>query len=223
MLTTGAIFSDHMVLQREKTIPVWGYADPREWRSEWRDDKMPVLFVQLPMYIAKAQAVQGIDDRHWAMIRDQQMKVYKTVANTGLAVLTDCGEFDNIHPLDKETVGFRLALQARSKVYGEEICADAPSIRRVDFKEGKAYAHFEHTGGFLRIQGDALSGFEIAGGDGVFYPAQGNVEMNTVTLWSEQVTAPAFLRYAWKNYCKANLHGASGLPAAPFRTDQFSI
>ena len=67
MLTTGAIFSDHMVLQREKTIPVWGYADPREWRSEWKDDKMPFLFVQLPMYIAKAQAVQGIDDRHWAM------------------------------------------------------------------------------------------------------------------------------------------------------------
>ena len=223
MLTTGAIFSDHMVLQREKTIPVWGYADPREWRSEWKDDKMPFLFVQLPMYIAKAQAVQGIDDRHWAMIRDQQMKVYKTVANTGLAVLTDCGEFDNIHPLDKETVGFRLALQARSKVYGEEICADAPSIRRVDFKEGKAYAHFEHTGGFLRVRGNALSGFEIAGRDGVFYPAQGNVEMNTVTLWLEQVTAPAFLRYAWKNYCKANLHGASGLPAAPFRTDQFSI
>ena len=89
MLTTGAIFSDHMVLQRGKTIPVWGYADPREWRSEWKDDKMPFLFVQLPMYIAKAQAVQGIDDRHWAMIRDQQMKVYKTVANTGLAVLTD--------------------------------------------------------------------------------------------------------------------------------------
>ena len=133
------------------------------------------------------------------MIRDQQMKVSKTVANTG------------------------LALQARSKVYGEEICADAPSIWQVDLKEGKAYAHFEHTGGFLRVRGNALSGFEIAGRDGVFYPAQGNVEMNTAVLWSEQVTAPVFLRYAWKNYCKANLYGASGLPAAPFRTDQFSI
>ncbi len=194
-----------------------------EWRSEWGDDQLPFLFVQLPMYIAKADAVQGIDSRHWAMLRDQQMKISRTVANTGLAVLTDCGEFDNIHPLDKETVGFRLALQARSKVYGEEICADAPVKARVDFNDEKAYARFEHTGGFLKVQGDELSGFEIAGKDGVFYPARGYADADTAVLWSEQVSAPAFLRYAWRNYCKVNLFGASGLPAAPFRTDRFSV
>jgi len=156
-------------------------------------------------------------------MRDQQMKISRTVANTGLAVLTDCGEFDNIHPLDKETVGIRLALLARSKVYGEDICADAPVVERIDYREGKAYAHFARTGGFLQVHGDLLSGFEIAGKDGVFYPAYGQTEENMVILWSEQVKVPAYLRYAWKNYCRPNLYGASGLPAAAFRTDSFAV
>ena len=194
-----------------------------EWRREWGDDRLPFLFVQLPMYIAKADAVQGKDDRHWAMLRDQQMKISRTVANTGLAVLTDCGEFDNIHPLDKETVGFRLALLSRNKVYGETVCAEAPYMERVEYKDGKAYAHFASSGGSLKMRGEKLSGFEIAGKDGVFYPASGSIDMNTVTLMAEQVKTPAFLRYAWKNYCAANLYGATGLPAAPFRTDQFAI
>lgn len=193
-----------------------------EWRQQWGDDLLPFLFVQLPMYIAKAQAAAGIDDRHWARLRDQQMKISRTVAGTGLAVLTDCGEFDNIHPLDKETVGLRLALQARSRVYGEDICADAPVVSRVDFREGKALAHFARTGGFLKVRGDAPEGFEIAGEDGIFYPADGRIEADTVILRSEQVSEPAYLRYAWKNYCRPNLYGASGLPAAPFRTDTFA-
>ena len=193
-----------------------------EWRQQWGDDRMPFLFVQLPMYIAKAEAAAGIDNRHWAMMRDQQMKVSRTVAGTGLAVLTDCGEFDNIHPLDKETVGFRLALQARSKVYGEDICADAPALQRTEFRDGKAYAHFEHTGGCLKVHGDKLSEFEIAGADRVFYPADGLIEVDTVVLWSEQVAEPAYLRYAWKNYCRPNLYGASGLPAAAFQASALS-
>ena len=192
-----------------------------EWRQQWGDDRLPFLFVQLPMYIAKAEAAAGIDNRHWAMMRDQQMKVSRTVAGTGLAVLTDCGEFDNIHPLDKETVGLRLALQARSRVYGEEICADAPCVKRVDFRDGKAYAHFEHTGGGLLVRGDAPEGFEIAGADGVFHPACGQAETDTVILWSPQVPAPAYVRYAWRNFSRSNLYGASGLPAAAFRTDTF--
>ena len=157
------------------------------------------------------------------MMRDQQMKISRTVAGTGLAVLTDCGEFDNIHPLDKETVGFRLALQARNKVYGEDIWADAPVAERADCRDGKAYVYFAGTGGFLQVHGDELSGFEIAGTDGVFYPAQGKVEVNTVLLWSDQVMEPVYVRYAWKNFCRPNLYGASGLPAAAFRTDRFAV
>ena len=154
------------------------------------------------------------------MLREKQMTVCRTVAHTGLAVLTDCGEFDNIHPLDKQTVGYRLALQARKKVYGEDICADAPVFYRVVFEDGKAAAYFRHTDGSLYVKGKKLLGFEIAGRDGIFYPAEGTVLTEKVSLWSEKVMRPAYLRYAWNNYCEANLYGASGLPAAPFRTDQ---
>lgn len=194
-----------------------------EWREVWGDMSLPFLFVQLPMYISKADWNQGIDNRHWAMMRDQQMKASLMIANTGLAVLSDCGEFDNIHPLDKETVGTRLALLARKKVYGEVLCAEAPSYDKVVFREGKAVVHFCHTGGRLWDGAEALSGFELAGKDGIFRPAVGCIETDTVILVSEQVPEPAYVRYAWHNYCHANLYGASGLPAAPFRTDHFFI
>ena len=194
-----------------------------EWREVWGDMSLPFLFVQLPMYTSKVDWNQGIDNRHWAMMRDQQMKASLMIANTGLAVLTDCGEFDNIHPLDKETVGTRLALLARKKVYGEVLCAEAPSYDKVVFREGKAVVHFCNTGGRLWDGAEALSGFELAGKDGIFRPAVGCIETDTVILVSEQVPEPAYVRYAWHNYCHANLYGASGLPAAPFRTDHFFI
>ena len=151
------------------------------------------------------------------------MKTARMTANTGLAVLTDCGEFDNIHPADKETVGTRLALLARKKVYGEDLCADAPSFVRAEFGKEKAVVHFCHTGGGLRSGDVSLYGFELAGKDGVFYPAEGHIEADTVILVSGPVSMPAYVRYAWHNYCRANLYGASGLPAAPFRTDHFPI
>lgn len=194
-----------------------------EWRSLWGDDGLPFLFVQLPMYIAKAEAVQGIDSRHWAAMRDQQMKVCRNMRNTGLAVLTDCGEFDNIHPLDKKTVGDRLALQARKKIYGEDVVADAPVADTVEFGGGVVAIRFHHTAGALSVKGEALQGFEVAGRDGVFYPAEGTAKGSTVHLQAAEVPEPAYVRYAWRNYCAAGLYGASGLPAAPFRTDHFPI
>lgn len=194
-----------------------------EWREAWGDSGLPFLFVQLPMYTSKAEWVDGIDSRHWAMMRDQQMKTARYVKHTGLAVLTDCGEFDNIHPLDKETVGTRLALQARRKVYGEDVCADAPVAGAVEFRNGEAEVHFRHTGGFLKSAGEKLCGFELAGADGRFYPAEGRTETDTVLLSAAEVPDPRYVRYAWHNYCRANLFGASGLPAAPFRTDCFPI
>lgn len=194
-----------------------------EWREAWGDMDLPFLFVQLPMYTGKAEWVNGLDDRHWAVLRDQQMKTACLVRNTGLAVLADCGEFDNIHPLDKETVGTRLALQARSKVYGEKICADAPVMERVEICGGKAIVRFRNTGGGLKAAEEPISCFELAGTDEQFYPAKASVEADTVFLFTAEVPEPAYVRYAWHNYCRPNLLGGSGLPAAPFRTDRFFI
>ncbi|MCD8354017.1 MAG: sialate O-acetylesterase [Clostridiales bacterium] len=195
-----------------------------QWRTDWRDDELPFLFVQLPMYCSREEYQNHQDSKHWAMMRDQQMKVSRTVANTGLAVLTDCGEFDNIHPLDKQTVGHRLALQARKKVYGEDVVADAPVMAQTrPTEDGGMEVRFRHTGGGLSVRGDCLEGFQLAGADGFFYPARGSVQADRVLLHSAQVSAPVYVRYAWTNFGPATLYGASGLPAAPFRTDEFPI
>lgn len=191
-----------------------------QWRSDWRDDTLPFLFVQLPMYVSKACYREHSDDKHWPYLRDEQRKVSRTVANTGLAVLTDCGEFDNIHPLDKQTVGNRLALQARQKVYGEQLLADAPEMESVQKRgDGRLEIRFSRTGGSLTVKGDALEGFEVAGADGVYHPARGTVQLDSVTVWSDAVAQPETVRYAWFNYGNANLYSAAGLAAAPFRTD----
>ena len=194
-----------------------------QWRTDWAEDSLPFLFVQLPMYVSKEAYQAHADDLHWPYVRDEQMKISRTVANTGLAVLTDCGEFDNIHPLDKETVGFRLALQARQKVYGEPILADGPQKRTVRREGSEVVVTFDHTAGRLVIQGDTLEGFQLAGRDGVYYPARGSVRLDTVRLRCDQVPEPESVRYAWFNYGPANLYNAAGLAAAPFRTDRQQV
>lgn len=194
-----------------------------QWRTDWQDDRLPFLFVQLPMYCSREEYEAHQDSKQLALLRDQQMKVCRTVAKTGLAVLTDCGEFDNIHPLDKQTVGFRLALQARKKVYGDEVAADAPVFARAESNGKKMQVWFRHTEGCLNVRGDMLEGFELADDNGVFYPARGNVTADYVTLECDAVPIPRYVRYAWTNFGLANLYGASGLPAAPFRTDTFPV
>ena len=89
--------------------------------------------------------------------------------------------------------------------------------------EGKVRVRFSHTGGSLRAKSAELRGFELAGEDGAFYPAKASIQKDWVNLSSEQVQEPVYVRYAWHNYCQADLYGESGRPAAPFRTDHFSI
>lgn len=194
-----------------------------QWRTDWNELELPFLFVQLPMYTAQEDYKNHLDNRHWAYLRDEQMKVSKCVANTGLAVLTDCGEFDNIHPLDKQTVGNRLALLARAKVYGEAIPAMAPAMKTVIKTGSTMEVLFQHTAGALSVHGDSLDGFELAGKDGIYYPARAEVQLDTVAVSADEVSQPETVRYAWFNYGTANLYSAAGLAAAPFRTDQQKI
>lgn len=193
------------------------------WRTEWGEDTLPFLFVQLPMYIGAADYQAHRDDCHWAYVRDQQKKVARTVANTALAVLADCGELDNVHPGDKETVGTRLALLARKLVYGEQVVAEGPSLENVEREDGALRLNFGNTAGGLRVRGDLVEGFEVAGDDGVYHPARGSVSLDAVRVWSEEVPAPETVRYAWKNYVYGSLCNLAGLPAVPVRTDRFPV
>ncbi len=193
------------------------------WRTDWGDDRLPFLFVQLPMYISAEDYQAHRDDCHWACLRDQQKKVSLTVANTGMAVLADCGELDNVHPMDKETVGSRLALLARKLVYGEQVVAEGPCLQSVERLDGALRLTFGNTAGGLTVHGDMAEGFEVAGPDGVYYPARAEVSLDAVRVWSERVPRPDTVRYAWKNYTYGNLYNLAGLPAVPVRTDRFAI
>jgi sialate O-acetylesterase len=188
-----------------------------QWRTDWGDDTLPFLFVQLPMYASKQEIDEGTLNDHWPILREQQYKVSRTVANTGMAVIIDCGEFDNIHPLDKQTVGFRLALLALKKVYGRPITAESPVFTRAAREGTSLRVYFDNAEYGLETRG-ALSGFEAAGPDGVYYPAEAAIEDNTVVLSAPAVAEPDRLRYCWVKYGQTPLYAKNGLPVMPFRS-----
>lgn len=189
-----------------------------QWRRDWGREEMPVILAQLPMYCSKEEYVNGEDSKNWAYMRTAQMKASKTIANTGIAVLTDCGEFDNIHPLDKLTVGHRMALQARKYVYGEEIVADGPQCQYVKIEGHTMIVTFAFAQSGLIFTGDTLRGFEMAGENGIFFEASGRIQDNQVILSSMKVSQPCYVRYGWTNFGEANLYNQEGLAAASFTT-----
>lgn len=190
-----------------------------QWRTDWNDDTLPFLFVQLPFHID-----EGVEDRkHWCLIREAQLRVHQTVANTGLAVILDKGEFHNIHPLDKAPVGERLELQAMCHVYGK-LSADkayGPIYKCYTISDGGFLLEFNYAEG-LYSDGE-LTGFEIAGEDRVYYPAKAEIRGEKVFVKSDKVKTPKYVRYQWVNYGKATLFGKNKIPASPFRTSRDDV
>ena len=186
------------------------------WRRDWGDPELPFLNVQLPMFRYAADP----DYRHWCRIREAQARVYKKLRNTGLAVIPDCGELDNIHPTDKAPVGHRLYLQALCEVYHllppDECCAP---IYRSSYAAGRVMTVLtDHAADGFMLKGEPC-GFEVAGADGVYYPAKAVLMPDCIELTAEEVPAPQYARYAWTNFMEVTVFGRNGLPLAPFRTD----
>ena len=185
----------------------------RDWRSAWGYD-FPFHIAQLANY--KARQVNPSDSQ-WAELREAQSKVAETVAGTGMAVLIDIGEADDIHPKNKQEVGRRLALQALSRDYGRKLDADGPVFKSYKVEDDRIRIVFDDDD--LAAGGDSLEGFAIAGADKVFHWADAVIEGNTVVVSSSKVPAPLHVRYAWGDNPSGNLYDSSGLPASPFRTD----
>lgn len=181
------------------------------WRRKWQDEKMPFILNQLPMYIAKGE----VDDKSWAVLREQQRLTAQNIPNTYMNVLIDCGEFDNIHPTDKQTVGWRMALQCLEHVYGIACNGDAPVQKAVRREKNRVIVSFGCKK--LMVRGNKITLFELAGPDGIFHPA--NAELcspQEVAVFSEGVEAPVAVRYAWTNFGQVTLYGENELPVAPF-------
>ena len=194
----------------------------KEWRDVFFDDQLPFIFCQLPMYISKDRKYMGFDDMSWPLIREQQQIVAIDMPNVYMAVIVDCGEFNNLFPSDKKTPGDRLALLAEKFVYGfEKVDAVSPFIidaRRgegVEITFGGDYLLLNLTTGF----GPDDSGFEIAGDDGTFYPAEANVDFDgkTILLSCPLVEFPSKVRYGFFSYGPTPLHAQNGLTATPFQ------
>ncbi len=189
-----------------------------DWRNQWDQPKQPFLFVQLANYL---EAKDAPGDSDWARLREAQDKAL-ALPETGMAVAIDVGEWNDIHPLNKEAVGSRLALAARAVAYNEkDLVAFGPRYRSHRVKGERVIIRFDSVGGGLEsCNGEPLAEFAIAGEEGEFVWADARIKGKTVVVSNEAVENPTAVRYAWAdNPDEANLCNAEGLPAAPFRTD----
>lgn len=192
----------------------------RNWRANWGQGDFPFLFVQLAPY-TRIKPEPG--DSKWAELREAQLLTALNVPNTAMAVITDLGDEDDIHPRRKAPVGERLALAALAKAYARKVEYSGPVYRKMQVEGSRVRLSFDHAEGGLVVHGDRLTGFAIAGGDGRFVNAEARVEGDQVIVWSPQVPRPAAVRFGWADYPVVNLYNRAGLPASPFRTDDFPM
>jgi len=196
----------------------------KDWRAKWGQPDMPFLCVQLAPWHAN-----DADGVSWAELREAQLLATQKLKNVGMAVITDVGDLYDIHPRDKATVGNRLALNARGMVYGQKIVSSGPVYREMKVEGDSIVLSFDHLGGGLVQRYGTLNGFTICGEDKEFLPAKAAIKGETIVVSSPKVSKPVAVRFGWSNYPVVNLSNKSldgkapGLPATPFRTDDFPL
>lgn len=185
------------------------------WRSLWQQPDLPFLMVQLTGFM-KNGSPQDIS--YWAELRNQQSKVSHKLANVGLAITTDLGEWNDIHPLNKKNVGKRLSLLAANIAYGhKDVVCTGPEVESVRQSKKKQILSFKPSTNDLKNVSE-LKCFVVEDNKGDFYPVKAMIANQEVIVWSDNVRQPKYLYYAWSNNPQeANLKNTLGLPAAPFK------
>ncbi len=186
-----------------------------DWRTKFNEKDAPFLIVQLANFMeAKTQPIES----NWAELRYEQRKVSLEVPNTGLAITIDIGEWNDIHPLNKKTVGDRLALLAEKIAYRKNIVADGPSYDSFKIEGNQIRISFKKGTNNLKNVNE-LKGFSIKGDDGKWHWANAKTENNQVVVSSENTQHPTAVRYDWADNPNGNLYNQEGLPASPFTTE----
>lgn len=191
----------------------------QDWREKWKQGNFPFLFVQLANFM---EPKDQPSESSWAELREAQLQTLN-VPETGMAVIIDSGEWNDIHPLNKENVGKRLALAARKVAYHDKnLVFSGPLYQSMKVKKNKVILTFSNIGsGLMTKGGNELQHFAIAGADKKFVWAKAKITGNKVEVWSDAIKNPVTVRYAWAdNPDTANLCNKEGLPASPFRTDK---
>ena len=191
------------------------------WRARWGME-LPFLYVQLANFNARNVPPTGDpEDSRWAELREAQLQTLE-LPRTGMAVAIDIGEATDIHPKNKQEVGRRLALIAQGMVYYQDVEFSGPIITGSQVEEGKVRLSFRHAEGLKPASGDRFTGFAIAAEDRKFVWADAEVQGDHIVLSHPQIPQPTALRYAWGDNPAGNLVNKSGLPASPFRSDDWS-
>jgi len=185
-----------------------------DWRNKFKDKNLPFFFVQLANYKQKKEQP---GDSDWAELREAQFKALK-LSNTGMAVTTDIGNGEDIHPKNKQDVGGRLASIALAKVYNTKINYSGPLYKSYNIKGNTVTVDFDFNKN-IKARDDTLKGFSIAGSDQKFYWAVAKVVNGKVEVYAQEVPNPVAVRYNWADNPDGNLTNESGLPASSFRTD----
>jgi sialate O-acetylesterase len=199
------------------------------WRRDWGQSEFTFLAVQLAPWDKGRQRIPArIDvspvESDWAELREAQVVATKVLPRVGLAVITDGGDKDDIHPVRKAPVGDRLAQAARVIAYGESLHGLSPVFASVSFDGRKATVTFDHAGRGLAAPDGKLTGFAVAGADRKFQWADAEIRgKDRVIVSSPGVPHPVAVRYGWADFPIVNLFTRDGLPASPFRSDDFPM
>lgn len=190
----------------------------QNWRNEWKQGEFSFYWVQLANFMATKD---NPDQSNWAELREAQ-SMTRSLKNTGEAVIIDIGEAKDIHPRNKQDVGYRLALLALKQDYGKEIPHESPRYKSVTFENGKATLKFDFVYDGLTSRGALPTGFAIAGDDKIFHWATAEiVDKDTVIVYSPKVEKPVAVRYGWADNPVVTLYNSARLPMNPFRTDDW--
>ncbi len=208
------------------------------WRRHWKDAGLPFILVQLagfeqqrvrnPLPDDYWKKLPPFENGGWPVTREIQAEMPEIFRNVGMAVAMDIGEHSNIHPADKQTVGFRLAKQAEKIAYGMNVACDGPSFDRAEFQQGKAVVYFRNTGSGLVTRDGKKPGAFVLGykrngkGRTILTHADAEISGDKVIVTAPGVTdTPHLVRYAFATYRgDVNLMNKEGFPAAPFRSDK---
>ena len=191
----------------------------QNWRERFNEPGFPFVYVQLANFM---RTYDDPTESGWALLREAQFQTLE-LPKTGMAVAIDIGEWNDIHPLNKRTVGERLAISAKGVAYGEDIVYSGPIYESMEVKGDRVEISFSSTGsGLVTKGGGPVQEVAIAGSDKEFKWAQTKIEGNKLIVWHEDISDPVAVRYAWSdNPDDANLYNEEGLPASPFRTDDW--
>ena len=192
----------------------------RDWREQFAQGDFPFYIVSLPAFMAH-RTEPGSDG--WTGVRDTQIQTARFVPNSGVAITVDTGDANNIHPHEKRTVGERLAVVALANHYHRPVTASGPVFRSQEKQGATLRLHFDSAGGALAVHGEKLGEFAIAGADQKWHWATAKIDGDTIVVSSPEVPAPFAVRYAWQAHPVATLFNTAGLPAVPFRTDDWPL